>query len=724
MMGTRLRWPRLPSGSHALHTAVKARQRCSDIWVPQSISKNAAKPDNTTAHLINAGFLYQPNAGIFHFLPLGLRVLEKVERLVDRHMRSVGASKVALSSLSRQSLWQKSGRLSAGGELFKLRDRSGVDWLLAPTHEEEFTEMVRLSGTLRKSSSLRLYQIGRKYRDELRPRGGLLRGKEFIMKDLYTFDREFDAALKTYDEIRAAYRNFFDELGLPYSEARADSGSMGGNLSHEYHLTADEGEDTVITCSSCDHARNIEFVPRLAKNFHRLTNDALAQSKSVWPTSPVSRDFISEDKNTLVRVLVNSHGRSDSETKSSINTHVVKAALSGHAEVDTGIQEEAALDAFLAAKPGANPGPENGNTTPQRRIIYLLDKDIDLEHFLLGRKRDDSLGELEVCVISTPTGGDLDGSPIDLLLPSKGDTCPSCKTGVLDVQKTIELGHTFFLGARYSSKFNLVWLAKSSEGGSVPKPYEMGCHGIGVSRLVAAAARLRAPTGKEKSWSLQWPKAIAPYHISVICSTESAAQIEASHEIYDGLEREGFDVLLDDRTDCSFGWKLADIRILGIPIAVLPARKSGEKRWVVICPALEFEEDVQATEVLETVQSLMNRLISRSCGMSLPKNEIGDKWGSIRNKLSKDGAGFRLYPSRTPKNDAAFKGRLDQGEKLPKKDKSDQDEPNDSYNVNVQANNQGSARHNKLFTIQVKPSNTKEELKAKLKSAAEAKGLI
>ncbi|RMZ76546.1 hypothetical protein DV738_g4901, partial [Chaetothyriales sp. CBS 135597] len=608
-MGTRLLWQRLPTSFRTLHTAAKARQRRGDIWVPQSISNNAAQPDNTTVHLINAGFVYQPNAGIFHFLPLGLRVLEKVEQLVDRHMRSVGASKVALSSLSRQSLWQKSGRLTAGGEFFKLTDRSRVDWLLAPTHEEEFTEMVRLSGTLRKSTSLRLYQVGRKYRDELRARGGLLRGKEFIMKDLYTFDRTPDAAVATYDEVRAAYRNFFDELGLPYSEARADSGSMGGNLSHEYHLTADEGEDTVITCSSCDHARNIEFVPPLARSIVKLTNHhAHPVADPASPaniTATVSRDFISEDKKTLVRVIVNPHGSSDSEAKSSINTHVVKAALSGHAEVDTGIQEEAAIKIFLSTKPGVNPDSEKDKAASQRRIIYLLDKDVNFEHFLANFRLDESLGELEAWAIHSSVADVHHGSPIDLLIPSKGDTCPSCKTGVLNVQKTIEIGHTFHLGTRYSSKFNLVYL---SEPDRQPTLYEMGCHGIGVSRLVAAAARLRAPAGKDKSWSLQWPKAIAPYHVSVICSTESAEQVEAGHEIYDGLESERLDVLLDDRTDCSFGWKLADARILGIPIAVLPARKSGEKRWVVICPALGFEEDVPATEVSETVQSLMNRL--------------------------------------------------------------------------------------------------------------------
>ncbi|RMZ87851.1 hypothetical protein DV736_g4922, partial [Chaetothyriales sp. CBS 134916] len=602
------RW--LPKSSHRLHSAVKARQRRDDIWVPQSISNNAAQPDNTTVHLINAGFVHQPNAGVFHFLPLGLRVLGKIERLVDRHMRSVGASKVSLSSLSRQSLWQKSGRLSAGGELFKFRDRSRVDWLLAPTHEEEFTELVRLSGTLRKSTQLRLYQIGRKYRDELRPRGGLLRGKEFIMNDLYTFDSTPEAALATYDEIRTAYRNFFDDLGLPYAEARADSGDMGGSLSHEYHFPDDQGEDTVVTCSNCDHARNVEFVPTLARSITKLPNKCTKALADAASSIAVSRDFISEDKSTLVRVLVTKKGRSDTEAKSSINTHIVKAALLGYAEVDTGIQEEAARKIFFSTNPSLNQESEEGRLDPQRRIIYLLDKAINLEHFLADFELDECLGEVEAWVIHSSPDKVPDASPIDLRLPSKGDACPSCKTGVLNVQHTIEIGHTFHLGTRYSSKFGLAYLAEQNR---LPTLYEMGSHGIGVSRLVAAAARLRAPTGKEKSWSLQWPKIIAPYQVAVIGSPESPDQIQANDQMYDALEStligsERLDVLLDDRAECSFGWKIADARILGIPIAVLPARKSGGKGWVVMCPTLEFEEDVQATEVPEIVQSLMERL--------------------------------------------------------------------------------------------------------------------
>ncbi|KAK3077064.1 hypothetical protein LTS18_011309, partial [Coniosporium uncinatum] len=237
--------------------------RLSTFWAPTGgiTASQQADEDRGTSLLLQAGFIRQAHSGIWHLLPLGLRVQEKIERLVDKHMQSIGASKLSLSSITSEELWRKTGRYGGqNSEFLGVKDRRESGFLLAPTHEEEITALTK--GILKsyKDLPLRLYQISRKYRDELRPRAGLLRAKEFLMKDLYTFDASQDAALQTYSVVRGAYKAFFDELGLPYLVAEADSGAMGGNLSHEYQFEAANGEDIVHVCSSssCGYTANEE----------------------------------------------------------------------------------------------------------------------------------------------------------------------------------------------------------------------------------------------------------------------------------------------------------------------------------------------------------------------------------------------------------------------------------------------------------------------------------
>ena len=271
---------RQPCSHRPVSTAT--RQRVASIWSPRpKVESDGTGPRNATSLLVDAGYIRQAYAGVYQLLPLGLRVLTKLEALIDKHMQSVGASKVSLSAISSQALWQASGRLSNGSEMFKFKDRTGSKWLLAPTHEEEITTLLKNEIIAEQHLPVRLYQIGRKYRDEQRPRGGLMRGREFIMKDLYTFDSTPEHAAETYRDVRHAYRNFFTELAVPFVEARADSGNMGGNLSHEFHFPDDTGEDTVITCDSCGHARNEEFVPPT----QRLVSDIPEATSSSHPAT-------------------------------------------------------------------------------------------------------------------------------------------------------------------------------------------------------------------------------------------------------------------------------------------------------------------------------------------------------------------------------------------------------------------------------------------------------
>ena len=268
----------------------KVIHRRDHVWVPPlQGTKQALGGLDATQLLIRAGFLRRAYSGIFHLLPLGLRVQEKLERLVDKHMRSINASKVSLSSISSEKLWARSGRLSISSEYFQLEDRNGSRFLLAPTHEEEITSVIADTIHSHNDLPVRLYQISRKYRDELRPRGGLLRGREFLMKDLYTFDQSQNHAHATYEEVRVAYRNFLDELKLNYIEARADSGAMGGDLSHEYHLPDAAGEDNIFHCTTCDYARNEEYVAQGSVEFSSESASELARTLSTCDAIAISR---------------------------------------------------------------------------------------------------------------------------------------------------------------------------------------------------------------------------------------------------------------------------------------------------------------------------------------------------------------------------------------------------------------------------------------------------
>ncbi|CRK41785.1 hypothetical protein BN1708_008579 [Verticillium longisporum] len=251
---------------HHCHSGADQRQRLTAIWAPTG-GRTVGEAERAHDKLIRAGLLRQSHSGIFHLLPMGYRIQSKLESLIDKHMQSLGASRVALSSITSKKLWQQSGRYEKlGSELFNFQDRRGADYMLAPTHEEEVTSLVAQSVKSYKELPLRLYQMTRKYRDELRPRHGLLRTREFTMKDLYTFDVDTAAAMQTYEQVQDAYASFFDSLGLPVVKARAGSGDMGGDLSHEYHFTSPIGEDLIMKCNNCEFAVNSDIAEQPAND--------------------------------------------------------------------------------------------------------------------------------------------------------------------------------------------------------------------------------------------------------------------------------------------------------------------------------------------------------------------------------------------------------------------------------------------------------------------------
>jgi prolyl-tRNA synthetase len=545
---------------------VDGRDRLSNLWAPTGLSnqQNASSSEDVGHDLlIRAGFLRQAHSGIFHLLPLGLRVQNKIESLIDKHMGNLGASKVSLSSLSPQALWAKSGRLDGrDSEFFKLLDRKKTKFLLAPTHEEEITTIVANAVRSYKDLPLRLYQVSRKYRDEARPRQGLLRGREFIMKDLYTFDSTDESALKTYEAVQAAYRGFFDDLGIPYLVASADSGKMGGNYSHEYHLASTKGEDTIISCSECDYSINEELyrepidgdsVSGIQRDqsyrvVHGLGRKA-ATSKAGPPTITSTEGTRAPDELVLVSIFT-------PQELSGLNRHALKEIVP---ELDLAVQlSESIPEAFASRQ----------NT----EVIAVFDPRVD--ESIVSTKFSDWSGPTSIRTVET----------CGLSQANAADACPACKAGSLQLNQAIEVGHTFHLGTRYSKPLG----AKVLNANNKEVDMAMGCHGVGVSRLMGAAASLNA----DKK-GLNWPIVIAPFTI-VVMSTDKVPSTDV-HTVYDNIIQGSgakLDAIIDDR-EKPLGWRLKDADLVGYPFIVVLGKSWAQDRHVEVqCRVLNLCENV------------------------------------------------------------------------------------------------------------------------------------
>ncbi|KAI1821923.1 class II aaRS and biotin synthetase [Xylaria intraflava] len=602
------RYPRNASSRRTIVQESEASDRYTRIsrfWLAAG-GINKAKNEDGHAKLIRAGYLRQSHAGIFHILPLGDRVQTKLEKLIDKHMSQLGASKVQLSSISSCGLWEKTGRLKGyGKELFRFTDQKELGYILAPTHEEEITTLVANTVKSYKSLPLRLYQIGRKYRDEIRPRHGLLRSREFVMKDLYTFDYSLKSALDTYEEARTAYRRFFDELKLPYIVAEASSGDIGGDLSHEYHLPSPIGEDNVISCTDCHYITNEE----LATARPDVVQDEPSESSNeaqVWRV-------ISKDRQRLVNVWYPA-----SFQRSDVNTHALKSVMP---DLDLSFSHASSMwEAALSRLDPPTPGQE-------LQLLNIVD-------YRLGPKFADSLqnepgrfpilppesaekvSQLNQSHITSSTTGE----PFNAIRIRDGDHCPRCTTGTLKVQKAIELGHTFHLGTKYSSALKArvqVPMAKAEPGEAAPTAddqagdaaIQMGCHGIGVSRIIGAVAEhLSDDRG------LNWPRVIAPFEAVVIPRQIPLDNKGDAVSIARSLSREmptsrAVDVALDDRDSVDFSWKMKDADLIGYPVVIiLGAKWESDGLCEVQCRRLKSVDFVQPGALREHVNGLLAQL--------------------------------------------------------------------------------------------------------------------
>ncbi|MFD9079145.1 proline--tRNA ligase [Streptomyces erythrochromogenes] len=507
--------------------------------------------------LVRAGYVRRSSAGVWTWLPLGKRVLDNVSRVVREEMDAIGAQEVLLPALLPKEPYEVSGRWSEYGDLlFRLKDRKGADYLLGPTHEEIFTLVVKDQCTSYKDLPVMLYQIQTKYRDEARPRSGVLRGREFQMKDSYSFDVSDEGLEESYRLHREAYVRIFERLGLDHRIVSAVSGAMGGSASEEFLAPAGAGEDTFVDCPSCDYAANTEAV-----------TFALAP---VSAEHPPPEEVDTPDTPTIETLAAHLGVPASATLKNllvKVDGEIVAVGVPGDREVDLGKLGEhlapAVVELVTAEDFTDRPDLVRGYVGPQglEKVRYLADPRVAPgTAWVTGANKPDTHARNVVC------GRDFEVDRyLDVVVVEPGDPCPSCGSG-LRLDRAIEIGHIFQLGRKYADAFGLDVLGREGK----PVRVTMGSYGIGVSRAVAALAE---QTADERG--LCWPAAVAPADVHVVAAGK-AVPLALAEEAAAALAGSGLRVLLDDRPGLSPGVKLTDAELIGVPWILVAGRRSAE----------------------------------------------------------------------------------------------------------------------------------------------------
>ncbi|MEY4162936.1 MAG: hypothetical protein RI939_1665 [Actinomycetota bacterium] len=529
--------------------------------------------------LVRAGYIRRAAPGGYTWLPLGWRVLRKVEAIVREEMDAIGAQEVHFPALLPRDIYDQTGRWTEYGDnLFRLVDRKGADYLLGPTHEEMFTLLVKDLYSSYKDLPVSLYQIQTKYRDEARPRAGLLRGREFLMKDSYSFDMDEAGLQRSYDDHRAAYERIFARLHLPFVIVKAMSGAMGGSMSEEFLAPIEVGEDTFVRCTSCDYAANTEAVTTGA-----LAPDTSGHPDPVTVPTPGCATIVS-----LVEFLNAHHPRNDrpweaGDTLKNVvlslrqpdgTRETVVIGVPGDREVDlkrveaqvSPAEVEPLDEAGFAAHPGlvrGYIGPQVLGASSATGVRYLLDPGV-----VPGSAWVTGANATDTHVLNLVNGRDFaaDGT-IEAAEVRDGDPCPRCASS-MEIARGIEIGHVFQLGRKYADKLGLQVLDQNGKQVTVT----MGSYGIGVSRAVAAVAEVF-----NDELGLKWPRAVAPADVHLVVTGKNDDAItQAAESLARDLEGRGLEVLIDDRNGVSPGVKFKDAELIGIPTVVVVGKSLSE----------------------------------------------------------------------------------------------------------------------------------------------------
>ncbi|MEU4354120.1 proline--tRNA ligase [Streptomyces virginiae] len=530
--------------------------------------------------LVRAGYVRRSSAGVWAWLPLGKRVLDNVSRVVREEMDAIGAQEVLLPALLPKEPYEVSGRWSEYGDLlFRLKDRKGADYLLGPTHEEIFTLVVKDQCTSYKDLPVMLYQIQTKYRDEARPRSGVLRGREFQMKDSYSFDVSDEGLEESYRLHREAYVRIFERLGLDHRIVSAVSGAMGGSASEEFLAPAGAGEDTFVDCPSCDYAANTEAV-------------TFAPAAPVSAEHPPLEEVDTPDTPTIETLAAHLGVPASATLKNllvKVDGEIVAVGVPGDREVDLGKLGEhlapAVVELVTAEDFTDRPDLVRGYVGPQglEKVRYLADPRVAPgTAWVTGANKPDTHARNVVC------GRDFEVDRyLDVVVVEPGDPCPSCGAG-LRLDRAIEIGHIFQLGRKYADAFGLDVLGRDGK----PVRVTMGSYGIGVSRAVAALAE---QTADERG--LCWPAAVAPADVHVVAAGK-AVPLALAEQAATALAASGLRVLLDDRPGLSPGVKLTDAELIGVPWILVAGRRSADEVVELQNRATGTREELPLTEAL------------------------------------------------------------------------------------------------------------------------------
>ncbi|NIP39081.1 MAG: proline--tRNA ligase [Candidatus Dadabacteria bacterium] len=570
--------------------------RYSQYFIP-TLKETPADAEVVSHQLmVRAGMLRKVAAGIYDYLPLGLRSIRKFEEIVREEMNKAGAIELLMPAVLPAEHWKESGRWDVyGKELLRFTDRAEREFCIGPTHEEIITDIVRREVKSYKQLPVNLYQIQTKFRDEIRPRFGVMRAREFIMKDAYSFDAADEGADKSYWAMYEAYSKIFERCGLEFRAVLADTGNIGGSFSHEFMVLAETGEDVVMSCDKCDYAANLELAE--IKQTDNRSDASSSESKDIEEVhTPAMKsveevaEFLKVKSGDLIKTMI---VEADGEP--------VAALVSGDNELSiTKLRRHLGADVIDLATPDViekATGGALGFSGPVGLKIKIV-ADHSIKQIIDGVT---GANKKDYHLVNVNLDKDYDVNEFaDIRVAADGDGCPNCDGGKLKSTRGIEVGHVFKLGTKYSESMNANFVDEDGK----EKPFIMGCYGIGIGRTVAAAIEQNFDDS-----GMILPRALAPFEVIVMpLNMKDENVIKVANEIYNTLVEKGYDVLIDDRKE-SAGFKFKDADLIGIPLQVrigpktlkensveIRLRKNGETMLVKVEDAV--------SEVIKTVESI------------------------------------------------------------------------------------------------------------------------
>ena len=553
-----------------------------------TIRENSKDEETISGNLlVRSGMVKKAGSGIYYFLPMGLRVAKKIENIVREEMNNAGAQELVMPSILPEDVYVKSGRRdNFGDDMFGLKDRYGRKYVLGPTHEEMFVEAAREHIKSYKDMPINLYQIANKYRDEPRPRYGLIRVREFVMKDAYSFDRDLDGLHISYMKMFDAYKKIFDRMEIDYKIVTASTGVMGGLLSEEFQAVTEIGEDVLVLCDKCDLSSNIEITEcvdqKIVDEEEELelemihtpnvrTIEELVNDYGI-PTSKMAKTLIYKIDGKFYAVMVKSHRE--------VNEYKLLRLLNAK-EIE--LAEFADVERITHAEVGFA-GPVG------LEIPVIMDNEVrGMKNFLVGANKTDyhyknvNLKDFKVF------------KEADIANVIEGDKCPCCG-GNLYFKKGIEIGNTFKLGTKYSESLGLTYLDEENNS----HPVVMGCYGIGIGRILAAIIE---QNNDENGIIL--PMNIAPYQVSIVLiNDKDEKQVEVANNLYQDLTSKGIEVILDNRNERP-GVKFKDMDLIGVPLRITVGKKIDENKVELKQRKEKESTDIEINNVYEIISKII-----------------------------------------------------------------------------------------------------------------------